>query len=80
MEFFWSYIPPGADNGRTPASHVGEECIVVVKGALEFFFGGEAHLLQEGDAVYFDASVPHGWRNTGKDEVQLIWAATPPHL
>lgn len=80
MELCWSYIPAGENNGELPVTHTGEECIVVIQGALEVYVGDETYALERGDAIYFDASVPHGWRNLTDQEVQIIWAASPPHF
>lgn len=80
MEFCWSYIPGGETNGELPSTHRGEECIVVIKGTLEVYIEDKVFSLEEGDAICFDAAVPHGWRNLTNDEVQIIWAASPPHF
>lgn len=45
------------------------ENLVIVKGALEIRSGREAaHALQEGDAVVFEADVPHSYRNLSDAE------------
>ena len=46
--------------------HPGVELIYVVSGDLEVRIGKEEHALHEGDAIYFDASVAHGYRRLGK--------------
>jgi transcriptional regulator with XRE-family HTH domain len=48
------------------ASHSGEELIYVLSGEVEFFTTGQSIKLQAGDALYFDASVPHRSFSTGK--------------
>jgi transcriptional regulator with XRE-family HTH domain len=80
MEAFISFLPPHSDLGDTPLTHSGEEWSVVIKGVLEISVGGTTHILDEGDAIYFDASIPHSWKNATDEEVQVIWAATPPHF
>lgn len=42
-----------------PLAHPGEEFNYVIHGTCHFIFGDEEHTLAEGDAVYFDATVPH---------------------
>jgi len=37
----------------------------VLQGALSVHLGGEAHALGAGDSMYFDSSVPHGYRRDG---------------
>jgi quercetin dioxygenase-like cupin family protein len=45
-----------------------EEYIVVEEGRLRAILGGEEYLLEEGDALYFEADVPHRFDNVGKGE------------
>ncbi len=56
-------VPPRGD----PVSGV-EEYIVVEKGRLKAVIGGEECLLEEGDAVYFEADVTHRFDNVGAGE------------
>ncbi|UVK54692.1 XRE family transcriptional regulator [Mesorhizobium sp. AR02] len=45
------------------------ENIILAKGQLEIQAGQEAaHLLSEGDAILFEADVPHSYRNPGDSE------------
>jgi len=55
-----------------PHQHSGEELIYVTSGKLELRVGEEAHELSEGDAVYFDSSVPHSYRKAGPDPATAI--------
>ena len=41
-------------------SHEGQECDIVVKGALKVQVGDHVEILHEGDSIYYDSSVPHG--------------------
>lgn len=43
-------------------NHKGEEFLYVLEGELEFRYGEERVLLNEGDSLYFDSSIPHGYR------------------
>ena len=40
--------------------HENEEMIFVIKGAIEFKYGGETMVLKKGDCVYFNGNIPHG--------------------
>lgn len=67
LEFIRNEIPEGSTSGEFPPHRRGvEEYIVVEKGALRAVLGGEEHLLGEGDAVYFEADVPHRFDNAGE--------------
>ena len=39
--------------------HEGEEMLLVVEGTMRFQYGGEAYIVETGDCVYFDSSIPH---------------------
>jgi transcriptional regulator with XRE-family HTH domain len=47
------------------------ETAVVVEGALRFVCGGVAHDLDEGDAVTFDADLPHHFENPGDGDARF---------
>ncbi len=69
LEFVYNVIPSGSSSGEFPAHRRGvEEHIVVERGWLRAVLGGEEHLLEAGDAVYFDADVPHLFENAGEGE------------
>lgn len=69
---------PGADTGRVPLSHDGEEGGVVVKGRLEVTAGDQLRILGPGEAYYFNSRTPHRFRNIGREDCQVISACTPP--
>lgn len=48
-----------------PHQHPGAEFIYVIQGRLSVHIGAEEHALEAGDAVYFDATVPHAYRRSG---------------
>lgn len=69
IEFVRNVIPEGSTSGEFPPHRRGvEEHIVVEKGSLRAILGGDVHLLNEGDAVYFEADVPHRFENAGQGE------------
>ena len=45
--------------------HPGVELIYTLQGTLSVQIGGEEHTLEAGDSIYFDSSVPHGYRRSG---------------
>ncbi len=48
-----------------PLVHSGQEIAYVLEGAQEFFYDGQIHAMEAGDAVYFDSDRPHMARSTG---------------
>lgn len=69
---------PGADTGEEMLTHKGEEGGVVVRGTMELTVGGSSRVLLPGEAYYFSSSVPHRFRNPGREECEIISASTPP--
>ncbi|MBQ8196643.1 MAG: AMP-binding protein [Clostridia bacterium] len=41
-------------------THEGQECDIVVSGALKVQVGEHVEILHEGDSIYYDSSKPHG--------------------
>jgi transcriptional regulator with XRE-family HTH domain len=55
--------------------HPGIEFLYVLSGRLELRTGEDRHELSEGDAIYFDSTVAHGYRRVGaKRTVALVVA------
>lgn len=80
MEPFWVVLEPGSGSGKEPISHKGERWGLVLQGKIEVRVKDEVHLLGPGDAIYFDTSVPHGWRNPGKTRAIGITVVSPPNF
>lgn len=66
-------VKAGGGTRDTVVGVPGEKAVVVLKGALEVSVAGEAHLLEEGDTMQFDAELPHSFSNPGKTETQVMW-------
>jgi transcriptional regulator with XRE-family HTH domain len=52
------------------------ENLVVTTGTLEMTIAGERHLLATGDAILFEADVPHQYRNAGNSELLMYLVMT----
>jgi transcriptional regulator with XRE-family HTH domain len=73
----WVEAPPGSESGPL-FSHEGEDGVVVLKGAIEVEVGSVWHHLEAGDSIYFNAGIPHRWRNSGGVGAEAVWLSTPP--
>ena len=69
---------PGADTGRIPLSHDGEEAGILISGKLEVTVDRERRVLRPGDAYSFDSKRPHRFRCVGPEPARVISACTPP--
>ena len=64
-------LEPGT--GRSaPLPHEGEEFLIVLRGKVRFEYGEEEQELFDGDAAYFDGSVPHRLYNPFDKAAQVL--------
>lgn len=69
VEFIRNVIPEGSTSGEFPPHKRGvQEYVVVERGRCAAILDGEKHVLEEGDAVYFEADVTHRFDNLGEGE------------
>lgn len=74
-----SEYQPGASSGSEDYTHGdSREVVMVLKGSLSFFLGGETHTLQAGDSLDFRTSVPHMIKNLSDEMAEAIWIISPP--
>ncbi|ALN74886.1 MULTISPECIES: cupin domain-containing protein [unclassified Aureimonas] len=69
---------PGADTGKVPLVHEGEEGGIVLSGRLEVTVDDERRILGPGDAYYFESRRPHRFRCVGPNPCEVVSACTPP--
>jgi transcriptional regulator with XRE-family HTH domain len=79
LQVILSVIEPGGGSGDEPYAHDSdEECVVVLRGRLEFWVGSDWYLLEEGDSIVFESRIPHRNCNPGPDQAEVLWITTPP--
>jgi transcriptional regulator with XRE-family HTH domain len=78
MSILHERYAPNADTGEEMLTHPGEEGGVVVTGKIELTVGGESRILGPGDAYYFKSSLPHRFRNVGREVCEIVSASSPP--
>jgi transcriptional regulator with XRE-family HTH domain len=79
LQVILSTIEPGAGSGDEPYSHDSdEECVIVLKGCLDFWVDEERFDLQEGDSLVFESRRPHRNSNPGPGKAEVLWVITPP--
>jgi transcriptional regulator with XRE-family HTH domain len=73
--------PPGScsTNGERMLRHSGYECGYLVEGELEITAGFESVIMRPGDALGFDSSIPHLFRNRGTVAARGIWCVFDQH-
>jgi transcriptional regulator with XRE-family HTH domain len=79
VEFYEAWLAPRARE-RVPPHRAGSRISIVVGcGAVELTTGESSVQLQAGDAVSFDADVPHVYANHGDVECQLYLVLIHAH-
>lgn len=73
-------IQVGGATHKEESPKGAEKFIYVLEGSLEVIIGKERFELHKQDTLYFDASLPHLFKNIGKVEVNAICVACPPAL
>ena len=71
-------LSPKGATSETLLNHPGEECLVILKGAMRVELADEVIELQEGDSLYFDSSIPHRLRNNKNRTCRFYLIITPP--
>lgn len=66
-------VSPGANSGRKPLKHAGEELVHVLKGEMTFHVGQQVFRLKKGDSLHFSGSLQHHWENPSQLVTELIW-------
>lgn len=65
MSAYFADFPPVAPDKLRLHQHAGGEFIYVLRGTLNVRIGDDDHVLDIEDSMYFDSSVPHGYRRSG---------------
>jgi len=73
-------IQPGGTT-RVDETKTGvEKFVYVLSGKIDATVGAEKYQLARGDTLYFEASLPHYFKNIGPDESHLICVVAPPAI
>jgi quercetin dioxygenase-like cupin family protein len=71
MEPFLVSLEP-SETQEERSTHDGQEFIFVVQGEMEVRLGEEIHILQPGDSIYYDSTVPHLVKCHGKETAKIL--------
>lgn len=71
MEPFLVTLQPAATEEERSA-HDGQEFIFVLTGSMEVRLGEEIHVLEPGDAIYYDSTVPHLVKCHGQETTRIL--------
>ncbi len=75
VEFLFTVYPPRGESAPADGlvRHTGREFGIVLRGKLGLTVGFDEYLLEPGDSVFFDSTVPHRLHNDGDETVEAVW-------
>jgi transcriptional regulator with XRE-family HTH domain len=78
LDFLLVTYDPGGTSSSSGAlmRHPGSEYGFLLRGELEVTLGFDNFLMQPGDAISFDSSAPHRYRNAGEEPAVGVWFVT----
>lgn len=76
MEPFLFSFPRRIDR-HVHFQHEGEEFLFILSGKVEFEVDGDKYILEDGDSLYFDASLPHKGRALGGSAKAIVVTCAP---
>lgn len=73
-------IGPGGETQKEQNKPGIEKFIYMIAGTMEASVGEQKYTLKRGDSLYFDASLPHQFKNRTKAELEAVCVVSPPAL
>ncbi len=59
------------DNNHEPSSHKGQELDIVIRGRLKITVGKNTSILEAGDSIYYNSTIPHVLEAYGGQDVEI---------
>ncbi|MEA2087488.1 MAG: XRE family transcriptional regulator [Candidatus Caldatribacteriota bacterium] len=80
IQMIRTQIKVGASSCSKPLSHESEECTLVMEGKMKIEIGDDFFVLEEGDSIYYVASIPHKITSVGDKDLVIVSASTPTNF
>lgn len=71
--------PHAGSGGERQVVHSGHEFVYCLQGKIEYVIDGKVYLLETGDILIFEATLPHLWRNPFEIESKFILVLQTPN-
>lgn len=71
-------LRPGGRSVQEARGHPGEEAVIILSGSARFEIGDEAHILNTGDLLMWDARIPHRSVALSSEPVTGFMVICPP--
>ncbi len=60
------------DREKSPPAHGGQEFLYILEGKILVVLGEDKIILNKGDALYFDANIPHVGTSLHKNPAKVL--------
>lgn len=77
LNAYYAEFQPLPPEKARPHHHPGVEFLTLLRGKLEIRIGTEDHVLDAGDSIYFDSSLPHSYRRVSSKSCGAIVVTVP---
>jgi transcriptional regulator with XRE-family HTH domain len=71
--------PHAGSGGERQVVHAGHEFVYCLQGKIEYVIDGNIYLIETGDILIFEATLPHLWRNPFDTEAKFILVLQTPN-
>ena len=79
VEPFRVVLEPNAMSGERQVVHPGQEFVCCLDGKVEYLIDGQTYIVEKGDFLIFEATLPHIWRNPFEEKAVFILVIQTPH-
>jgi transcriptional regulator with XRE-family HTH domain len=70
-------LNPKADSGKHPIVHTGREFVYCLDGQIAYTVNDETFFLEPGDSLFFEAYLPHHWKNLSDGSSRALLVLCP---
>ena len=77
LQSFVVALQPEETSGETLIVHTGHEFVFGLAGSVQYQVAEETYTSGPGDALAFEAHLPHCWKNDGAGEAQFLLILQP---
>jgi len=71
--------PKAGSGGERQVVHSGHEFVYCLQGKIEYVIDGEVYLMEVGDILIFEATLPHLWRNPFGVQAKFLLVLQTPN-
>jgi predicted Fe-Mo cluster-binding NifX family protein/quercetin dioxygenase-like cupin family protein/DNA-binding Xre family transcriptional regulator len=70
-------LQPGESSGEPIIVHTGHEFVFGLAGTVQYRVEEQMYIIGPGDALVFEAHLPHSWKNAGNQKAQFLLTLQP---